>query len=196
MKNLTIKDLVTIGIFTAIYFVTLSVCTFASFMLIPGVSFMFLPAIAALVCGAIYLLLVVKIQKFGAITILGTVIGVFFAISGHFITALPTCIIFSVLADLIASTKKYKSMIANTISYVVYAFSLTGPILPMWFLKTQYIQHLLNDNKTQEYVDARFVFINTQTFLLVAGGIVVCAIIGALIGKKLLQKHFEKAGII
>jgi len=196
MKNLTIKDLVTIGIFTAIYFITLAACTFTSFMLIPGVSFMFLPAIAAFVCGAIYLLLVVKVQKFGAITILGTVIGVFFAVSGHFITALPTCIIFSVLADLIAGTKKYKSVTTNIISYIVYAFSLTGPILPMWLLKAQYVQHLLNDNKTQEYVDARFIFINTQSLILVAVGIIICAIIGGLIGKKLLKKHFEKAGVI
>ena len=43
-NKLTIPDLISIGVFTAIYFVLVTIATFASALLLPGMSNIFLPA--------------------------------------------------------------------------------------------------------------------------------------------------------
>lgn len=173
LTKLTIKDLITTGIFTAIYFVLLAISTFSSFMLIPGISFLLLPVIAAFLCAIAYMLMVARVQKFGAITILSIVIGLFFGASGHFITAMFTCIICGIVADVVANIKKYKSYTFNTISHIIYAFSVTGPILPMWFFRNQYTEHLTKSGYAADNIANRFSYINPQSFLLLVVAIIM-----------------------
>ena len=102
-NKLTIPDLISIGVFTAIYFVLVTIATFASALLLPGVSNIFLPAIAALISGSVYMLLAAKLQKFGGITIMGLVMGLFFFVSGHFVLSFAAQILCGVLADWVGS---------------------------------------------------------------------------------------------
>ena len=97
-NKLMIQDLISIGVFTAIYFVLVTIATFATSAIIPGLSYVLIPA---LISGCVYMLLVVKIQKFGAITIMGLVMSIFFFSSGHFILSFVTNIVFAIIADLI-----------------------------------------------------------------------------------------------
>lgn len=76
-KKLTIPDLISVGVFTAIYFVLVTIATF-SCALLPGVGNILLPAVAALISGSVYMLLAAKLQKFGGISIMGLVMGLFF----------------------------------------------------------------------------------------------------------------------
>lgn len=73
-KGLSVKDLVTTGIFTALLFV---------FTMVGGVFFatnpvltFYMPAGSALLCGPIYLLMVAKVQKRWSLTIMGVLIGI------------------------------------------------------------------------------------------------------------------------
>ena len=69
-NKLTVPDLISVGVFTALYFVLVTVATFAC-ALLPGVGNILLPAVAALISGSVYMLLAAKLQKFGGITIIG-----------------------------------------------------------------------------------------------------------------------------
>ena len=62
-----------------------------------------LPALAALISGSVYMLLAAKLQKFGGITIMGLVMGLFFFVSGHFVLSFAANIVCGLLADLIAA---------------------------------------------------------------------------------------------
>ena len=138
-NKLTIPDLISIGVFTAIYFVLVTIATFASALLLPGVSNVFLPAIAALISGSVYMLLAAKLQKFGGITIMGLVMGLFFFVSGHFVLSFAANILFGVLADWVASLGKYYDRKLLFVSYILFSYGLTGPILPLWFMKDAYV---------------------------------------------------------
>ncbi len=81
-KKQTIPDLISVGVFTAIYFVLVTIATF-SCALLPGVGNILLPAVAALISGSVYMLLAAKLQKFGGISIMGLVMGLFFFVSGQ-----------------------------------------------------------------------------------------------------------------
>lgn len=72
MKNtnkLTVPDLISIGVFTALYFVLVAVATFSSVLIFPGLNNVVLPAFCALISGSVYMLMVAKVQKFGAISL-------------------------------------------------------------------------------------------------------------------------------
>ena len=91
-KKLTIPDLISVGVFTAIYFVLVTIATF-SCALLPGVGNILLPAVAALISGSVYMLLAAKLQKFGGISIMGLVMGLFFFMSGHFVLSFAANIV-------------------------------------------------------------------------------------------------------
>ena len=201
MKNnkntsLTVPDLINTGVFTAVYFVLAAVATFGSAFLIPGYSYVFLPAIAALISGTVYMLLAAKVQKFGAITIMGMVMGIYFMISGHFILSFAANIIFGILADLMAKSCAYKKKSVLLASYVVFSYGLTGPVLPMWFMRNAYIANLEARGKSAEYIAAMFEHMTTATFFICVISILICAVIGGLFGQKMIRKHFAKAGIV
>ncbi len=195
-QQLNIPDLVTIGVFTAIYFVLVAVATFASALLLPGVSNIFLPAIAALISGSVYMLLAAKLQKFGGITIMGLVMGLFFFVSGHFVLSFAANILFGLAADAVAALGKYKSKKLLLASYIVFSYGLTGPILPLWFMKDAYVASLQARGKDAAYIDALFAPINGGTFVVCLVAILVCAVVGGVFGQRMMKKHFEKAGIV
>ena len=171
-NKLTVPDLISVGVFTALYFVLVTVATFAC-ALLSGVGNILLPAVAALISGSVYMLLAAKLQKFGGITIMGLVMGLFFFVSGHFVL----------------------SFAANIIC-VVFSYGLTGPILPLWFMKSAYIANQTTRGKDAAYIDTLFAPINSGSFVVSMLAILICALVGGFFGQKMLKKHFEKAGIV
>lgn len=194
-KKLQVSDLISIGVYTAIYFILVAIATFVS-ALIPGFSNVFLPALAALISGTVYMLMIAKVQKFGAISIMGIVMGIFFFISGHFILSFVANIICGILADYVSSIGKYKSKKWILISYVIFSYGITGPILPLWFMKDSYVANLEARGKSVEYISKVFNFINTGSFFLCMVSILICALVGGIFGMKMVKKHFVKAGIV
>ena len=193
---LSIPDLITIGVFTALYFVLVAVCTFASAIIFAGFGSILLPALCALVAGCVYMLLVARLGKFGGITVVGLVMGLFFLVSGQFVLAFLANIVCAVAADLIAAVGKYRSKIGILISYVVFSYGLTGPILPLWFMKDAYVASLEAKGKDAAYIDGVFAQVNTGSFWLAMAAILECALIGGWFGQRMMRKHFAKAGII
>ena len=181
--------------FTAIYFVLVTIATF-SCALLPGVGNILLPAVAALISGSVYMLLAAKLQKFGGISIMGLVMGLFFFVSGHFVLSFAANIVCGVLADWVASRSQYRSKKVLLASYVIFSYGLTGPILPLWFMKDAYIANLTACGKDAAYIDTLFAPINNGSFVAAIAAILVCAVLGGLFGQRMMKKHFEKAGIV
>ena len=164
--------------------------------LLPGVGNILLPAVAALISGSVYMLLAAKLQKFGGISIMGLVMGLFFFVSGHFVLSFAANIVCGVLADWVASRSQYRSKKVLLASYVIFSYGLTGPILPLWFMKDAYIANLTARGKDATYIDTLFAPINNGGFVAAMAAILVCAVLGGLFGQRMMKKHFEKAGIV
>ncbi len=196
MEKLKVKDLISIGIYTAIYFVLVAVGTFGSGIFLGAWSYVFLPAVVALIAGTSYMLMVAKVKKFGGISVMGIVMGLFFMVSGHFILSFASNIVFGFLADIIAMLCKYNNKKVILLSYIVFSYGCMGPVLPMWFMKDAYVASLEARGKTSEYIDSLFTNISNTTFIIAVAAIFVLALIGGLFAQKMLKKHFEKAGIV
>lgn len=195
-QKLSIPDLISVGVFTALYFVLVTIATFSSAALLPGFSNIFLPGISALISGCVFMLMVARAPRFGGITVMGTVVGLFLFVSGHFAFSLIIALVCSVAADLIAKVGSYKSKKGLLASYVVFSFGLTGPVLPLWLMRDAYIASLEARGKDTAYIEGVFEHINTTTFWVCILATLVLAVLGGLFGQKMLKKHFIKAGIV
>lgn len=188
--KLTVSDFITIGVFTAVYFLLVTVATFVC-ALLPGIGNILLPAVAALLSGSVYMLLSAKLKKFGGITIMGLVMGLFFFVSGHFILSFAANIVCGILADLIANGTHFskKGLLA---SYVVFSYGLIGPILPLWFMKDAYISNLVARGKDGTYINTLFGPINSGSFVVSMLAILICALIGGFFGQKMMKNILKK----
>ena len=175
-NKLTVPDLISIGVFTALYFVLVTIATFASVAIFPGFNNVVLPAFCALISGCVYTLLVVKLQKFGGISVMGIVMGLFFMISGHFIISFAANIVMGIVADCVAKVGKYKSKKWIILSYVLFSYGLFGPVIPMWFMKDAYVANLVARGKDAVYIAELFANINMVTFVLAVVATLICAL--------------------
>ena len=195
-NKLSVPDLISIGVFTALYFVLVTIATFGSAAIFPGFNNVVLPAVCALISGCVYMLLAAKLQKFGGISVMGIVMGLFFMTSGHFIVSFAANIVMGIVADFVAKAGQYKSKKGLMLSYVLFSYGLFGPVLPMWFMKDAYVANLEARGKDAAYIADLFANINMGTFVLAVALTLVCALIGDWFGQKMVKKHFVKAGIV
>lgn len=195
-NKLTAPDLISIGVFTALYFVLVTIATFGSAAIAPGFNNVILPAFCALISGCVYMLLAAKLQKFGGISVMGIVMGLFFMTSGHFIISFAANIVMGIVADLVAKASSYKSKKGLLLSYVLFSYGLFGPIIPMWFMKGAYVANLEARGKDAAYIADLFANINMTTFVIAVVATLFCALVGGWFGQKMVKKHFVKAGIV
>ena len=195
-NSIRMKDLVAIGVYTALYFIMVAVAAMPVVLLVPGYSYVFIPVSAALLTGTIFMLMVAKVPRFGAITIMGSIMGVFFFIMGRFPGALVVCIAIALLADLLAYFFKYKNKKGLLASFVVFSYSTIGPVIPLFIFPNLYVDEMVEIGRDSSYIENVFSSISQNTFLLLIAGILIAAIIGGLFGQKMMKKHFKKAGIV
>ena len=130
--KLEVSDLITIGVFAALYFV-MGVHRHTGEHPVHRRLRLHLPAaaITALISGCVYMLLAARLGKFGGITVMGVIIGLFLFISGHFVLSFIASIVFPVAPTSSRAPAEYKSKALLLVSYVVFSYGLTGPILPV-----------------------------------------------------------------
>lgn len=126
-KGLTVKDLVTVGIFSALFLV---------FALVGGIFFapnpvltFYMPVGSALLCGPVYLLMMAKVQKRWAATILGAVLCIIWFVTGMHWAMVLGYLIMGIIADLVAGAGQYQSKKINSLSYILLSLGGTGSYL-------------------------------------------------------------------
>ena len=194
-KTLKGKDLITIGIFSAIYFVLNFIC-----MLVSGLHpliWILMPMNIAIVTGIPFLLMCAKVQKFGAVLIMGLITGLIYYVTGQFtvillITFASACL----LAELVRAIGHYKSFQVNTIAFVLFSLGMTGSPLPIWIMRDSFFAQITEQGMAESYV-ATLQKVSSPAMLAVLFiAPILGAVTGAFLAHKMFQKHFEKAGII
>ena len=192
-KGLTARDLVTCGVFIALYFVFMMI---GSMLFAPNPVLTFLmPAGAALLTGPIYLLLIAKVPKHGPIIILGVVEGLIMFVTGMYWLWAVCLVVLGVVGDLIAGAGKFRNKNLNLASFLVFSLNPMGSYMMLWLDPSGYASYLVGKGTEQAYMDT---MLATGTAWVLPAMIVltlVCALVSGLLGRKLLKKQFEKAGV-
>ncbi len=184
------KDLINIGIFSAIYFVIVFIV--AMLGMIP----IFLPLLAVIVPilgGIPFMLFLTRVKKFGMIWIMSVIMGVLMLLTGMSWPPLAVSVVSGLIAELIYKSGGYKSASKAVITSGVFSLWIAGNYLPLFFAAEKYWES--RQNFGQDYIDAVTKLMPMWMCPVMFVVAFVCGVIGGLLGKALLKKHFEKAGI-
>ncbi|MBO0476090.1 MptD family putative ECF transporter S component [Vagococcus sp. DIV0080] len=192
MKGLKIQDLISSGVYATVYFFVVFLATLILRFTIPTLNSLLIPGLSALLSGVVYLMVINRVPKFGAITIVGSIMAIFFLIFGYFPLAFVPSLLFPLLGDWVQTKTNINEKVRVYLSYTLFSFGLTGPILPLWFMKEAYIDSLLSRGKDMTYINSVFEPISTVSFFVSMGLTILFSIIGLMIGQKIYNKHFAK----
>lgn len=190
-RKLNVKDLINIGLFTAVY----TVCFFAVGMTgyIP-IMMLFLPFMIGIVGGIPIMLLVTKVSKLGVFTLTGTLVSLFMFFTGHPWPILAIGIPFAVLADLVAAAGSYKKWPLVLAGYTFFSLWSMGAMYPLFFMRDSYFS-MMEKGYGEAYANeiANLFSDNMLPIMIVTA--IAGAIIGAYLGRSVLKKHFKRAGV-
>ena len=161
------------------------------------ITFPFMPPVVALFTGTIFMLYVAKIPKRWALAILGVIGGFLLFITGMFWMMSVFFVICGFLADLICASGRFQSFPKNLIAYCVMALAPMGAYIPMALMPAQFDSFMRNKGDFEAFSDIiHSIGANWWAVPLLTLFTILFAAIGGLIGRSLLKKHFEKAGIV
>lgn len=187
------RDLINIGIFSAIYFV---VTTIGGMIGILSPIAMFGGfVLGILVNGSVIMLFLARTHARWSLATMGAVTGLLMVVTGHVWYILPACVLLGAGADLIVRAGRYRSRVADIAAYAVFTLWMVVPFLPIFYQADAYFADTAK-SMGQAYADALQALV---TPWLLVGWTVVLAVVGAIaawIGTKMLDKHFVKAGIV
>lgn len=192
-KGLSVKELVTTGIFTALVFV---------FILIGGMFFatnpvltFFMPAGSGLLAGPAFLLMIAKVQKRWSLSIMGVVIGILWFVTGMHWAFVLGYLVMAIVADFVAGAGKYRSKKLNSLAYILFSLGSTGTYILFFVDPNGWAQTMLGNGTEQSYIDTMQATANTGILVAMFAAVLITSAISAFVGCKLLKKQFEKAGI-
>ena len=188
------KDFITVGIFTAILIVVEFLCGMLGYIhpYIVASYVVMIPLVGAIPMMLFY----TKVEKFGMITIMSVLIAIIMFVLGMGYLGAPLIVAAGVISDLIAKSGKYKSFKKTILSYGVFCLWICANYFPVIVTADSYRTDLLDGGYSAEYCDDLFRAINEKTIAVLLILCFVFGCIGAVIGKKVVKKHFEKAGIV
>ena len=185
------KDLINIGIYAAIFCVIVTAIAMLGFIpiMLPMLC-VFVPILG----GIPYMLFLTKVDKFGMITIFSVIVGLFLWVTGMGYWPTIFGIVFGVLTDIIAKSGNYKSSKKDILGCGVFNIAVFGNFVPLFTNIDAYFS--TRQSFGEEYIEALTgIFANTWLIPAMIASCVICGWIGGFLGKALLKKHFEKAGI-
>lgn len=194
-KKLKGKDLITIGIFSAIYFVINFI-----FMVMGGIHpvlWMLMPGFIAVFAGIPFMLMAAKVQKPGAVFLMGLITALIYFATGQFtlvilISMASACI----LAEAARAVTKYNSFKGNSAAYVIFSLGMVGSPLPIWLFKEDFLTQMAEQGMSADYVAAVEAISSDAMLVVLFAAPILGGVIGAFIAGGLFKKHFVKAGIV
>ncbi|MCI1748089.1 MAG: MptD family putative ECF transporter S component [Acidipropionibacterium sp.] len=186
------RDLINIGVFTAIYFVV----TFVSGMVgMAGPAFMFAGfLIGALVNGSVVMLFMARTPVKGAMTIMGIISGLLMVLSGHVWYTVITAGLLGFAADAIVRSGGYQSRKRDILAYGVFTLWIVTPLLPIVYQADAYFIEI-GKEMGQPYAESMRRLFTPWIIAIWTVVAFLFALFSAWVGTRILDKHFKKAGI-
>ena len=187
--KLSTRDLITAGAFGAIYLVLLTVLS--SVLTIVPVLFLATPLIAGIILGTVYMLYATKVPRPGAILVLAVLVGLITSMAT--IYPLIFSVVWGIIAEVIAA-KKRSSAGALAASYVVFNLTSMGPFFALVLAKDAFLESCAG-YYGEEYVATLDALTPSWIVAVLVALALAGGLLGGLFGRRVLKKHFAKAGI-
>ena len=193
-RKLTGKDVIAIGIYSAIYFVMNFAAMITGFI---PLFWILLAGTAAILTSIPFLLMAVKVPKPGAVLIMGFITAFLYFITGQFtVLILITMLIACVLSETYRYITKYALKFRNlVVAFILFSYGMVGSPLALFVYRESFLAQI-SETMSRKYVAAISSYITTSMLILLLVSPIVGGLLGALIAKGIFKKHFKKAGIV
>lgn len=153
---------------------------------------MYSVAVVAVLSAPLYMLIMAKVHKKGAVLLTFAIVGILWGLFGG-IFVLIWMLGFGVVGEALASKSKYQNYKMLTGSFGLYSVGYyLGAIAPLYY----YPVFWYGFDRPKETVDAMIAAAHSTAGLAAIPVTLIAIVIGAVIAKRMLKKHFEKAGVI
>ncbi len=188
------KQLVSAGIFIALYFVVFIIIGVIC-MPIPPL-YLCMMSLIALAAAPVYMMLLAKAPVHGPVFIAAVLPCLFLMLQGNIWIVILTGIAAGILAELVAGMGKFRNGRLNALSYVFFTQNLLGGFLPIWIMRDYFFEDTLKRGMSADFCNTLKAITPVWVLFAMMAGAVIFSLAGIVIGKKLFKKHFEKAGMI
>ena len=194
-KGMTGKDIITVGIFSAIYFVI----NFA-FMILSGLHpllWILMPGLIAVFAGIPFLMMCTKVPKTGAVVLMGFITALIYFGTGECrVFVLIAFAVSCILGELGRVCSHYRSFRGNALAYVFFALGMIGAALRVWIMRDSFLAEISQQGMPEAYVSTLAALTSAGMIVVLVRAPIVGAILGILLAKGMDRKLFEKAGIL
>ena len=184
------KDLINVGIYSAIYFVIIMALAMTGYI---PVMMPLLCVIGPLVGGIPFMLFLTKVKKFGMILIMSTIMGIMMALTGMGLYSLPVALVSGFVAELVWRQGKYSKAGSSVLVSGFFSIWMWGNFIPLFTNPEGYFSTRAEFGADYESALTALLPPWMNPVLLVS--CFVFGVLGGFLGRALLKKHFIKAGI-
>jgi len=187
------RDLLRVAIFAVIFIVVTYVIGMLG-ILSPLVWLLIVP-VQAIVGGVVVMLFLTRVGHAGPLALFGLVVALFYLLSGNTVLSTAVILVLAVLAELLLWAGRYRSRWAAIWAYTLFGLSFFTPFLPLVLDREAYFATSSWTEMGEDYVRASDALLSAPVIGALAGGILVAAFLGGLLGSAILRKHFVRAGL-
>lgn len=185
------KDLLNIGIYSAIYFVI--VFAIAMLGMVP-ILYPMLVVFCPLIGGIVFMLFLTKVKKFGMIWIMSVLMGLLMLVCGMGVYPLIVSVVTGLLAELIYRSGNYQSATKAILTHGVFSLWIFANFL-LFYLNHDSYMATREEMIGPEYVETLNKILPLWSWIILLIVCFVFGLLGGLLGRKMLKKHLAKAGI-
>ena len=188
-KKLKVKD-----IFTVVLLALINVVIFfaSSLLYATPVTIMLMPVFFSLLEGIVFFIIGTKVRKPGAMMVYAVVRGIL----GGYIPYVLLYFLSGIVSELILRKSGYGSVKGLTISYILCQLcaALGSTIYPYVIAAKSMADMAVTDGR-QGNIDAASRMLLSGGWIALLAGVVITAFFGAMIGKRVVNKHLEAVGM-
>lgn len=192
--SLTTRDLINIAVFSVVYFVLMYATGMVGFF---GPAFMFVGWIIGIVLnGVVTMLLLARVPKIGALTLLGLLVGIGM-VPGHTIWILVAAPLIGFGADLIARAGAQNQPLEPARAIAAFSFLqlwMIIPLLPIVINADSYYR-TIEPVMGADYTAAMRALFTPTVIGIWAVCLLVIGAAGGWVGLRVAKKHFHRAGL-
>lgn len=196
MNKLNAKDFILTGVLTALMWIICMIISTIMSVLGP-VTMVFYPPVIAIPNGIVMMLLLAKVPKRGVLTICGVIQGVLLLVVGMFWLGPISLIAGGIICDFLIMNRKEITTKSMIVAYAIFSGIFTfGAIGPIKFLQSAYVAATVKNDIGQEYINGLIRITSVPMLIVIIAAGLAAGWLGALLGQKMLRKHFIKAGLV
>ena len=192
MEKLTVRDFITMALFLVLVFIIYSVLGMTMGLAFPIYGAVLIHAVCSLFWGTIFILLYTKISKKWVVLLFNVMIALLIFMAAWY-AAIPI-VLGGIIAEIVwqkFDRKKFTTMMACfTIQITAWFVGIYIPVLIITDLSK-----LFRESYIELYTGIKAALGGPFFYIAVVVTVLGC-VTGSFIGKALLKKHFEKAGIV